>query len=297
VRWKATANPELNQLPVANADSVNAMEGNTSFFDVLSNDSDEDLQSVELIVVSQPSHGSVTQVNQGVEYTPASGFIGSDSFSYLIKDNLGFSSEPATVNILVTQSGELIGDYYQKVYTRNSTFVVPELNSLRVTVVGGGGGGGRNNWHGACGGGAGGAVVEHPITLEAGTQVAITVGSGGLGAYQGNVFDAQSGTASSFGGFLVGVGGGAAANFTLSSSCAGIGGGFSGTESISGGVLGGAGGKGGWANHDVSPRIAVNGNPGESISSFFGDFAGGAGGSWNSDNYHSRGGGGSFCLR
>jgi len=186
----------------------------------------------------------------------------------------------------------LIGDYYQKVYTRNSTFVVPELNNLRVTVVGGGGGGGRNNWHGACGGGAGGAVVEHPITLEAGTQVAITVGSGGLGAYHGNVFDAQSGTASSFGGLLVGAGGGAAANFTLSSSCAGIGGGFSGTESISGGVIGGAGGKGGWANHDVSPRVAVNGNPGESISSFFGDFAGGTGGSWNSDNYHSRGGGG-----
>jgi len=75
VRWKATANPELNQIPVANADSVNVAEGKTSFLNVLSNDTDDDMQSVEPIVVSQTSHGSVTQVNQGFEYTPSAATV------------------------------------------------------------------------------------------------------------------------------------------------------------------------------------------------------------------------------
>jgi len=130
------------------------------------------------------------------------------------------------------------------------------------------------------------------MTLEAGTQVAVTIGSGGRGTWPGRVDNAETGEKTSFGNYLVGEGGSGAVNKTTSASCVGSGGGFSGTEVISNGVEGGAGGRGGWANHDVSPRIAVNGNPGENISRFFGDFAGGTGGSWNSDNYHSRGGGG-----
>jgi VCBS repeat-containing protein len=55
--------------------------------------------------VSSPTHGTATvNPNGSFTYTPTTGFIGTDSFTYTLTDNLGFTSAPATVSISVTTS-------------------------------------------------------------------------------------------------------------------------------------------------------------------------------------------------
>jgi Bacterial Ig domain/IPT/TIG domain len=53
---------------------------------------------------TQPAHGSVTvNPNGGYTYTPASGFAGSDSFTYTVIDAVGqTATNPATVHLTVT---------------------------------------------------------------------------------------------------------------------------------------------------------------------------------------------------
>ena len=51
---------------------------------------------------SGPSHGTVTVGSDGsFTYTPAPGFVGADSFTYTLTDNLGYTSVPATVTVNV----------------------------------------------------------------------------------------------------------------------------------------------------------------------------------------------------
>ena len=53
-------------------------------------------------LVSGPSHGSLTLNTDGsFTYTPNSGYAGFDSFTYTVTDNLGFVSDPQTVNLFV----------------------------------------------------------------------------------------------------------------------------------------------------------------------------------------------------
>jgi hypothetical protein len=53
-------------------------------------------------LVSPPSDGSVVVNPDGsFAYTPGAGFVGTDSFTYTLTDNLGFVSAPATVTIYV----------------------------------------------------------------------------------------------------------------------------------------------------------------------------------------------------
>ena len=53
-------------------------------------------------VPGPPDHGTVTVNSDGsFIYTPAAGFAGTDSFSYTLTDNLGYTSAPATVSINV----------------------------------------------------------------------------------------------------------------------------------------------------------------------------------------------------
>jgi len=55
--------------------------------------------------VTGPAHGTLTLSADGAfTYTPTTGFLGSDSFTYTLTDNLGFVSAPATVTINVSTS-------------------------------------------------------------------------------------------------------------------------------------------------------------------------------------------------
>jgi ELWxxDGT repeat protein len=93
-----------NTPPVAAADSSTSTNDAAVTIDVLANDTDSDgsLDPTTIVITTNPAHGSAV-VNAGkVIYTPSTGFSGTDSFAYTVKDNQGATSAPATVTVTVT---------------------------------------------------------------------------------------------------------------------------------------------------------------------------------------------------
>ena len=69
---------------------------------VLANDSDPDNNPLSAVLVSGPSHGTLTLNPDGAfTYTPATNHTGSDSFTYQASDGT-LASELATVTLTVT---------------------------------------------------------------------------------------------------------------------------------------------------------------------------------------------------
>ncbi len=100
-----------NAVPVAIDDVANIdVASNASvLIDIASNDTDSDgtidASFASVSITSNVSGGViVVEANGSVTYTPNSGFIGTDSFLYTIKDNDGTDSNPATVVINVSDS-------------------------------------------------------------------------------------------------------------------------------------------------------------------------------------------------
>lgn len=67
---------------------------------VLANDSDPEGDTLTIQAFTQGSHGTVVQNGSTLDYTPASGFTGPDTFTYTINDSEGNTST-ATVTITV----------------------------------------------------------------------------------------------------------------------------------------------------------------------------------------------------
>ncbi|TRX76530.1 Ig-like domain-containing protein [Pseudomonas mangiferae] len=89
--------------PVADIvnDTVSTALNTPALFNVLTNDSFENPGRV-VSSFTNPSHGSVTLDAQGnAVYTPASGYVGSDSFTYTVTSN--GTTETATVTISIAQ--------------------------------------------------------------------------------------------------------------------------------------------------------------------------------------------------
>ncbi|MBS0377450.1 MAG: cadherin-like domain-containing protein [Proteobacteria bacterium] len=90
--------------PVAGNDSASSDGDAAATIDVLANDSEPGgtLDTTSVQIVSAPTHGSASVTSSGsVVYTPTSGYSGSDSFSYTVKDLQGALSNVATVNVTV----------------------------------------------------------------------------------------------------------------------------------------------------------------------------------------------------
>ncbi len=81
------------------------IESNTTDneFDVLANDSDPDGDPLTIVEVSQPSNGEAVIGDDVILYTPATDFVGSDSFTYTIDDGRG-GQATATVSVEVIQA-------------------------------------------------------------------------------------------------------------------------------------------------------------------------------------------------
>ncbi|MDS0259232.1 Ig-like domain-containing protein [Haloarcula sp. S1CR25-12] len=96
-----------NSAPTASDDSVNTTENATLAIDtaeLLANDTDPDGDTLTVTgVSSQPANGTASLDNGTVEYTPAAGFTGEDSFDYRIEDGAG-AADTATVFITVEPS-------------------------------------------------------------------------------------------------------------------------------------------------------------------------------------------------
>lgn len=104
----SAANADLtvtNASPAAVADKYAAAQNTVLTVDapgVLANDSDADGDTLTAALVVGPAHGSLSLNPDGsFVYTPASGFFGTDTFTYLASD--GQASTAATVTITVKQ--------------------------------------------------------------------------------------------------------------------------------------------------------------------------------------------------
>lgn len=91
----------VNDAPVVQNDTATTDEGTPVTISVLANDTDPDGDTLTVASVATPAHG--TAVNNGngtVTYSPAAGYTGPDSFTYVASDGNG-GATTATVNITV----------------------------------------------------------------------------------------------------------------------------------------------------------------------------------------------------
>ena len=95
----------VNVPPVANADTATTAANVAVVIDVVANDTDATgtIVASSVAVGTLPGHGSALANGNGtVTYTPTAGYVGSDSFTYTVRDTFGATSNSATVTITVT---------------------------------------------------------------------------------------------------------------------------------------------------------------------------------------------------
>ena len=114
-----TVTPLENQLPVAGNDLATTFENTPVNINVLGNDFDADGDPLTIgdFGTSTAAGGTVSQIGNSLQYTPADGFTGEDSFFYIISDGNG-GTDTATVTVTVEDSGSLelggiIGETYE----------------------------------------------------------------------------------------------------------------------------------------------------------------------------------------
>lgn len=93
----------VNDAPVANDDVATVNEGDSVVVAVRANDTDAEGDSLSVSGVTQGANGSVVidAVTGNPIYTPNSGFTGTDSFTYTVRDPSGAISNTATVTVTV----------------------------------------------------------------------------------------------------------------------------------------------------------------------------------------------------
>jgi len=94
----------VNDPPVAVNDAAATARNVAVNIAVLANDTDVDgtISVGTLTIVSAPKSGSASKKSNGtVTYTPKRNFVGTDSFTYTVKDNSGALSRVATVTVQV----------------------------------------------------------------------------------------------------------------------------------------------------------------------------------------------------
>jgi hypothetical protein len=108
-QW-AVAAVDVNRAPSAQNDAYTAPTGVTLDVPapgVLGNDSDPDGDTLSVSVLAGPSHGSLSLSSNGsFRYTPETGHIGADAFTYTLSDGRG-GTATATVTLDVIQTNRL----------------------------------------------------------------------------------------------------------------------------------------------------------------------------------------------
>ena len=88
--------PPVNAAPLAVDDAAETAEDTPVTIDVLANDRDADGDTLTVMEVSAPAHGTARLTDAGaVEYTPEPDFHGSDRFTYTVGDGSGLTAQAA----------------------------------------------------------------------------------------------------------------------------------------------------------------------------------------------------------
>lgn len=124
----ATLSLLVNSVPVAKDDVVETIRNVPVTINVLANDNDSDgtLVPGSVSIVTQPTAGTVTVNADGtVRYVPATGYVGSDSFTYTVKDDMGSTSNVARVDISVIANPFPWNNPLRSLDVNADTFVTP----------------------------------------------------------------------------------------------------------------------------------------------------------------------------
>ncbi|GAA0394894.1 hypothetical protein GCM10009133_00070 [Cocleimonas flava] len=116
-----------NQDPEAKDDSVTTVETNEASISVLRNDFDPDGDNLAIIQISQGSNGTVTHNSNSafIRYTANTGFLGTDTFTYIISDGNG-GTDKALVTIVVTKNNPPVAV--------DDNVTTDGINTLRIRV-------------------------------------------------------------------------------------------------------------------------------------------------------------------
>ncbi|MFC3956843.1 Ig-like domain-containing protein [Halovivax cerinus] len=124
--------PDPNQAPIAVDDHYTTIEGQALTVDApgrLANDHDPDGDDITTTNTGSPDNGTVSGVVDGsFTYTPDPGFVGTDSFRYLIRDDQGTYSTYGTVTVEVVDGNRApvaVDDYYSMVQGETLTVDAP----------------------------------------------------------------------------------------------------------------------------------------------------------------------------
>ncbi|TDR48896.1 outer membrane protein OmpA-like peptidoglycan-associated protein [Tahibacter aquaticus] len=94
-----------NTAPNANDDSITvARDAAATPIAVLANDTDPENDALSVTGITPPAHGTASFSSAGVTYTPAAGYVGTDTFTYSISDGYG-GSDTATVTVTIGDAG------------------------------------------------------------------------------------------------------------------------------------------------------------------------------------------------
>jgi VCBS repeat-containing protein len=109
-----TVGTPVNQPPVAGDDYAQTTRNNAVFVNLAANDSDPDgnlkdasgnVAAGQFTIVTPPTRGGTVQVlTNGVNFTPKKNFLGTDVFTYTVKDLDGAVSNEATVRVNVVRN-------------------------------------------------------------------------------------------------------------------------------------------------------------------------------------------------
>ena len=95
----------VNRVPTAGNDTVVTTPGSAVTIDVLANDADPDGDALMITIDGPPSHGSATVANGKIVYTPENGFVGGDSFTYIVSDGRGGTAQGSVTVTVSSASG------------------------------------------------------------------------------------------------------------------------------------------------------------------------------------------------
>lgn len=103
---------------------------------------DPEGDAMEFIVLSYPTHGTLTLTDSAYgdfRYTPVSGFVGKDSFRFVVRDHFGNYSAPAEVSVTVSERESTL-NYCDLPITSSClpALVLAEENIMLGTLVGDG---------------------------------------------------------------------------------------------------------------------------------------------------------------
>ncbi|WP_313912552.1 Ig-like domain-containing protein [Tahibacter sp.] len=118
-----------NTAPNAVDDSVSLpRDAAATSIAVLANDTDPENDALTITGTSSPAHGTVSFSAGQVSYTPAAGYVGTDSFTYTITDGFG-GSDTATVTLVIGTGGN------RPPVAANDSAQTPPATPVRIAVL------------------------------------------------------------------------------------------------------------------------------------------------------------------